>query len=408
MAIEQLSSNGAGNDGNGKEEITKDDILAELDKDDEGSSGKEEKEEKEELEEKEEKDEEEIELEEDEEKEKEEEELNLDDVKVGPFRKAEIEKDFPGVLKKYPYLETAYFRDRAFTEVFASPAEAKEAYETIEEFGKMEQELFQGNTADLLGRVKEEDPKAFARMTDNYMESLRRVDQDAHNHVVSGIVKNLIGLLAKEGRRTQNDELRKTALAINQFVFESDEYEPHKPLSEAKDNSVDEERQQFLQERFETVQEELQGSVDGILETTIKNNIDPRGSLTEYVKKNAIRDAMEEVRGQLEKDTKFRSQLDKLWERAIAAKFNRESVKAIKDAYLSKAKTVLKPAITKAKNEALKGSGKRVRDDGDSDTRNTEREYHKGNRRGSTTSDKGGQKKADTFKGSTLDFLNAD
>jgi hypothetical protein len=215
----------------------------------------------------------------------------------------------------------------------------------------------------------------------------------------------------QEARETENDELRKVALAINRFVFRRDEFEPHKRLSgeNAEVNKIAEERQAFVMERFETVQEELQDKADDILVSTIKQNIDPKGVLTDYVKKNAIRDAMEDLRNGMERDTTFRKQLDRLWEKAFSSNFNRESTKAIKDAYLSKARVMLKPVITKARNEALRGIGKRIREDSDSDTESSERRpYHKGNR-GSDTSSKVGQKKADIPRGmSTLEFLNKD
>jgi hypothetical protein len=119
---------------------------------------------------------------------------------------------------------------------------------------------------------------------------------------------------------------------------------------------------------------------------------------------------MEELRVAIDRDTGFRRQLDKLWVKAFESNFNRASQKAIKDAYLSKAKTVLKPVIGKAKNEALKGMGKRVReDDGDSDTQKTERRDFAKSKRGSATSDKADKKKPDIPRGmSTLDFLNKD
>jgi len=420
MAIEQLSSNSDESKG----EITKDDIVDELNKDDEPKGKEDEvvKEDEEDDEDTDEKPSDDSDDEGDEDEEtKEDDEIklasedddeSLEDVKlVVPFKKAEIEKDFPGIFKKYPYLEKSYYTERAYREVFASPEEAKEAAESLEELHQTEQTLLEGSTSDLITRVKNHDENAYNKLVDNYLGSLQKVDPEAHNHVVGGIVKNLVVLLAREAKSTDNDELRKVALAINKFVFNTDQFEPHKKLAgdEKEVDKINEERKQFIQERFEVVQEELQTKVDDVLLSTIKNNIDPKSLLTDYVKKNAVRDAMDDLREKIAGDKIFRKQLDRLWERAFAANFNRETSKAIKDAYLSKARVLLKPVITKAKNEALKGIGKRVREDSDSDTEKSERRpYHKGTR-GSTTSDKGGQKKADIPRGmSTLDFLNKD
>lgn len=417
MANESLSTEDKG--------LTKDDILSELEKD-ETPSGKEKEEEPDEEESDEDsdkeddgdddegsKEEDEIKLVEDED----DDDKELKDIKeIGPFRRKDFERDFPGALKKYPYLEQSYYRDRAFTEIFASPEDAKEAQEQIETLNTIEQNLLSGSASEILSQVKDHDPKAFLKLVDNYLPSLNKVDPAAHDHIVGGVVKNLITMLAREAQSTDNDELRKVALAINKFVFQTENFDPYKPLAgKAEETSkLDEERRQFIQERFETVQEELQTRVDDIISATIRSNIDPKELLSDYVKKNAVRDAMETLRETLENDTTFRRNLDKLWERAFQNNFNRDSVNAIRAAYLGKAKVAIVPAIKKARNEALKGIGKRVRDDGDSDTQKTEQEkqtYHRGknapNRGSSSSSNRG--KGPDIPKGmSTLDYLNKD
>lgn len=426
MANEQLSSNDKG--------ISKEDIIDELNKDDKSSKDKDDasdedqdeetdQDESDEEEESDESGEEDVDGEEEDKDEiklvdgdkEDDEDKELKDIKVGPFRRAQLEKDFPGVLKKYPYLEQSYYRDRAFTEVFATPDDAKEAQSQLETLNQIESNLLSGSSSEILNQVKEHDPKAFLKLVDNYLPSLNKVDPAAHDHIVGGVVKNLITMLAEEAQATENDELRKVALAINKFVFRKEDFVPHKPLAAKTDESdkVADERRAFMEERAGTVQEDLQTRVDDIISATIKSNIDPRGLLSDYVKKNAVRDAMESLREALDSDTGFRKNLDKLWVRAYDNNFNRDSVNAIRAAYLGKAKVALLPAIKKARNEALKGIGKRVRDDGDSDTQKTEQDkpaYHRGAKaRGSSSSSNRGQKSSDVPKGmSTLDYLNKD
>src|SRR5215204_4416871 len=118
--------------------ISKDDIIDALNEDDGnkepvvlGES------EAEITEEKEEKEEDEIQLVEEEEEKEDDDDL-LKDVRLdAPFKKAEIEKDFPGLFKKYPYLERSYYTERAYRETFATPEEAKEAKEEIEVFNDL-------------------------------------------------------------------------------------------------------------------------------------------------------------------------------------------------------------------------------------------------------------------------------
>jgi hypothetical protein len=55
--------------------------------------------------------------------------------------------------------------------------------------------------------------------------------------------------------------------------------------------------------------------------------------------------------------------MDRLWEKAFESGFDTESVERIRKAYVSKAKTLLPSVIKKARNEALRGLGKRVKEE---------------------------------------------
>ena len=65
----------------------------------------------------------------------------------------------------------------------------------------------------------------------------------------------------------------------------------------------------------------------------------------------------------ISKDARFRSLLDKLWEKAFQNDFDKESTDRIKSAYLSKAKTLLPSVIKKARNDALRSRSGEVSED---------------------------------------------
>jgi len=80
--------------------------------------------------------------------------------------------------------------------------------------------------------------------------------------------------------------------------------------------------------------------------------------MTDFVKTHATREAFENLEALIDKDTRFRSLLDKLWEVAFQKNFDKVSTDRIKSAYLSKAKTLLPSVIKKARNDALRGSAR--------------------------------------------------
>lgn len=342
----------------------------------------------------------------------EDEEVETEDKLVTPFRKKELLAKYPKILKEFPYIERSYYRDQQFTETFATPAEAKEAAERLQGLEQFEQEWGRGNIENVITAIKENDKKAYAKLVDNFLPQLEKADPEAHLHVMGGVVKNIILTLARHGKSTDNDELRKAALAINRYFFESDEFVPQPKLSTAKesdeeDDEVESERETWTRERFETSRDDLDTRVENVLKSTITHHIDQKNQMTDYVRKTAIKDSLEEVKNILDQDVTFRKHLDTLWRRAFETGFKKTSLDAIKSAYLSKAKTVLPQVIRKTRAVALKGSGVRVRREAGDEP--TTRRGHMPPSRSSSSSTERGHKKLEVPKGmSTLDYLNQD
>jgi hypothetical protein len=158
---------------------------------------------------------------------------------------------------------------------------------------------------------------------------------------------------------------------------------------------------------FESTRGDLQVRADNVLKSTIDQHIDPDGSMTDYVKKNATREAFETLEDLMSKDTRFRGIIDKLWENAFQQNFTKDTTDRIKAAYLSKAKTLLPSVIKRARNDALRGLARRTRETSDTDTSARKGPATLGK---STSPSSGKIKKAsDIPKGmSTLDVLMKD
>ena len=286
-----------------------------------------------------------------------------------PVRRAEILKKYPTLFKDFPYLEKAYYREQQFTEIFPTIEDAKTAIENNQTLESFEKDLETGNTEIILKAVKASNPKAFAKIADDYMTTLAKVDEGAYHHVLGNTIKHTIVAMVEEARRSENDGLRAAASLLNQFVFGTSEFKApvklavNEPDVKSNDDKVSDREKQFIERAFETSKGELNTKVNNVLKSTISQNIDPKESMTEYVRKNATRDAVEVLEGLIKKDSRFTVIIDKLWQQAEKTNFSAASIDTIKRAYLSKAKTLLPAVIKKARNEALKGMGKRVRDD---------------------------------------------
>lgn len=344
---------------------------------------------------------------------------------VTPVRRKEILKKYPSLFKDFPYLEKAYYREQQFTELLPTIDDAKMAVEKSQVLDRFENDLLGGSTETILKAVKETNPNGFYKIVDNYLPTLAQVDEKAYYHVIGNLTKHTIVSMVQEARRLgvgQGEDgkpqpgvaLQNAALLLNQFVFGTTEFKPpaqlsnqDKPEDNTREKQLAEREQNYVRTQFENTRSDLNTRVNNTLKNTIDANIDPKKSMTDYVRKNAARDCMDNLEKVINQDSRFKALLDKLWEKAFADGFTKDSTERIRSAYVSKAKTVLPALLKKARNEALRGTGHRVREDNDSE-----------NKRGPVTPGRPRSQERNTGKVkeakdiprgmSTLEFLNSD
>lgn len=324
---------------------------------------------------------------------KDEEEFEL----ITPVRRKEILAKYPDVFKDFPYLEKAYYREQQYSEILPTIDDAKEAVEKAETLDSFESEIMQGSTESLLATVKENDKEAFAKVVDNYLPTLYKVDQDAYFHTIGNIIKHTVISMVRDGKEQEVKELIDAADVLNQYIFGTKQFHHPTRLSKAEatgnteQEELEQQRVEFREQQYETAKDNVVSRIDNVIKSTIDKNIDPRGSMTSYVKSKAVGDVSEALENLISKDKRFVEIYDRLWERAFNDNFSTESMDRIKSAWLSKAKTLLPSLIKNARNEALRGSGKRVADD---DTDEKDRRGHApvGKTRSSASSQNSGNK----------------
>lgn len=336
---------------------------------------------------------------------------------VTPVRRREILAKYPQLFKDFPYLEKAYYREQQFTEIFPTLDDARSAIEKSETLDNFEQDVMSGNLTTILQTVKESNPNTFLRIADSWLNTLNQVDEKAYFHVLSNIGKMTIAGMVREANRSGNEELGRAAHILNQFMFGTSDYTPPSLLAKqekeednTREKQITERERQFVTQQFESVRVDLNNRVNNALKNTIDQHLDPRDSMTPYVKKTASRDAMDTLDRLINQDSRFKNLVDKLWDKAFESNFSRDSVDRIRSAYTAKAKSLLPAVIKKARNEALRGMGKRVRDDSDTNERPRNKGPVPGGRPSSQQS-KGGKitDSKDIPKGmTTLEFLNSD
>jgi hypothetical protein len=335
---------------------------------------------------------------------------------VTPVRRREILAKYPQLFKDFPYLEKAYYREQQFTEVFPTIPDAKEALAKSETLDRFEQDLIQGgNTETILKAVKDENPQSFYKIVDNYLPTLAKVDEKAYLHVIGNVTRHTIISMVQEARKSNNEVLQSAAQILNQFVFGTSNFQPpsnlaenKKPEDEGKNTEINQREQAFVKHQFDSTVSDLNTRVNNTLKNTIEANLDPKNSMTDFVRRHASTEALEDLNKLISQDTRFKALADKLWEKCLQENFSRASVDRIKSAYLSKSKTLLPSVIKKARNEPLRGMGKRVSDTDESTSSDKKGPVTPGRPRSPISSGKIKDAKDIPKDMRTIDFLNAD
>jgi len=348
-------------------------------------------------------------------------EIDEDKLELGelPSRK-EILTAYPDLFKKFPQLEKSMYREKAYSEILPTIQDARLAVEKAEMLDKYDNEIMAGSTESLLAAVKESDKEAFAKLVDNYMPNLFKVDQHAYYHTIGNLVKHTIISMVRDAKEQNSEELSEAAAVLNNYIFGSTKFTHPTNLSQdevqdektkEKETDITRREREFVEKQFNTAKEDLGGRVDTILKNSVDKAIDPNDSMSGYVKEIATDKVLRGLENLVARDTRFVAIYDKLWERAYENDFDKESMDKIKQAYLSKAKTLLPLLIKKERNEAMRGNNKKATDD--TNQRDRKGPLPVGKTRSSTTLASG---KPNNNSGSksipkgmtTLEYLNSD
>lgn len=342
--------------------ITKDGIIDLLNEDDGKEEDKEEKPEKEEedIEDKEGDGEEEVELDvEEEEKLPDEESLEL----VVPVKKADILKKYPGFDKEFPAVMALYYKAQQYTDILPTLADAREAVESKEILDTFKGDLSKGDTARIIHTIKKNAPDSYDAFVDNYLGTLAKVDKEAYFHVTHNVMAQALNFTLAKSKEEGNEELNEAAAIISKFLLETDKPQVRKlsssdPESEEK-KKLQKDREDFESQKHTDAQSTLMNRIDNQIKSTIDINIDKNKNMTDFVRKNAVREVQSQLNDALKNDKSFNRVIDAFWKRARTEKYPTAVLDKIKNAHLSQAKTLLQRIIPKVRSEALKGSARR-------------------------------------------------
>jgi hypothetical protein len=297
-------------------------------------------------------------------------ETNVEDAELEfhdiPKRK-EILKEFPELFKKFPGMEKAIYREQQYAEVFPTIADAKNANERLGIFNRVESDLMSGNIEPVLDAIKKNSKDGFEKIGDTILEALQKVDQDTYYGVMTKVIQNAIYSAFDSGKESNDEQLQIAAQLLNRFFFKN--IEP-KPFKKPEAKNVNPEADKLRQDRIEFNRQLLDNAANdvntrttNVIKSTIDKHLDPRGIMTPYVRGKATADILGEIDKALMTDARFKGIVDKLWQKAATENYSESSKIQIRNALISRARTLLPGIMQKVKSEAMKGQQTRkIRD----------------------------------------------
>lgn len=307
---------------------------------------------------------------EDEEQEDEEEEetegKETEELGPGKPRVSVIKKEFPGIFKRFPDLKSSLFRDAEFSKAFADPEEAHLAAQKAENYDQLEGSLVSGDPELLMKELHENNPRAFERVVENWLPKLRALDEKSYIAATEPILEELIYHAYRHGEKVGDKNLVMSARHIANFVFANGGEIPDIAKKAPQGPSpaevqLQQERQVWAQTRFKEADAEIFQRVTKSLDQTIRQGLDPTGTMSERMKASIVADVINEMNKVLVNDQGQLKRMNGLWRRASQDSFSRQSKESIVNTYLSGARPLIRDLRNRIRAEYL-GQGAKKRD----------------------------------------------
>lgn len=261
---------------------------------------------------------------------------------------AQIKTKYPEILKDFPALRSIYYREQQFSDVFPTPADAKEASENNEAFNSIRNDVFEGDGTKFLEALKESD------QLDNFagkvLNSLYKVSPEAQWKALAPVFQNAI----RAFYRSSNDENdQNAALRLAQYLFGDPEIASGKKsaVTETK-KEENKEKDNWKTERYNTFRIDTLSGIHDTVKSEILGGMKDE-ALSSFIKDAIADKVIAELRTQLESDQAHMNYMGKLWDRANNNGYTTADKTSITNAFLARAKAIVPGIRRKLIAEAL-------------------------------------------------------
>lgn len=312
---------------------------------------------------------------------------------------ADIKAKYPNFFKDFPSLRDAFYREVEYTKLFPTVEDAKEAFEDNEAFSSLRESILAGDSAPLLDAVESQGKESLELFASQFLTKLYKKDEGIYRQVVTPLFENVVRSLYSS--TDEND--RNAALVISNYLFGTTEIAEGKKtfIKRVESPKTDETKDNA---NFQRVSAELLSRANTTLAGEVLKGLDPNGVLAPFIKKQVVRQIIEDIHEQLVKDPSHIAVMNARWKRAKLNNYSEEDKAKIITTFLARAKSILPSIRAKVVKDALGTQSSASKEKGERISRNIERKEVVGSKSSESYKSNG---KLDYRKMSDLDILNS-
>lgn len=311
-----------------------------------------------------------------------------------------IKEKYPELAKSKDFREL-YFRDKAYTEVFPTVSDAKDAASKAEQLEVLDQVLVEGNVDTIFSNLNED---VLLKISDRLLPSLYKINKSAFSRAARPLIIDVMHNIMEQATRTNDDNLKKSIRNVSRALTGNPDLPAR--VSATTDPTINEEVNRLKSEKDHLVRVQERNflaatdrAVTRKLETIVSDGLDPKGELNSFTKQAIIEKTLSDLRTKLLSDESLKGRVQQLHKLAVRSGFADEYKSRIISASLERARKLVPLLRNKHKMAAL---GKQSTKSNTSTKIVTKNETVTTEGRGASTS--GG--KIDMKKTSPEDFLN--
>lgn len=286
----------------------------------------------------------------------------------------DIKAKYPTIFKDFPELKQVYFREQAYSEVFTTVDEAKQAASTAESYGQLRDTVIKGDAKTLITQLNEVDKKGFSKFTENILPAIREVDEKAYYAITSPIIAKLLREVLSEGKSAGGDtgiNIQKAAKVVHKVIFGGDYTDIDKEFkTESKTDKEDSDETKELKKKVEESEQkdytrlftEVSKEFDTKLEAEIDKRV-PKEGMSEGIRKLIIKEIRDKIDRSMGADESHVSRMNALWKKEQRNGFSGANKDSIITTALSRAKSLVPKIAAEVKAENGISSKKENKED---------------------------------------------